>query len=473
MQTVNLETKRLHPSKINPRKGKGAAQSMDELVASIKSIGILQPPTVRQNGKGFDVLWGNRRVIAAKKAGIERIQCVLVEMDDKAARIAATAENVVRIGMDPMDQFDAFYAIHKDGETPASIATIFGVSEHLVNQRLRLAELDPMIRKAYREDKMDIGDCMAMTLGTHKQQRDLLKNNCTSAWMIKRELVKGKVPMSEAMFDPKLYTGGQVVDLFDSEDETAGYATDRSQFYDLQLGAINQLIKTEGKKWLFAVASEKQPHDLKEVAGYHVSRHYIHPENLKAKEKKKYGIIYHIDPDSCQVRITYGWQMVDPPKKKSEKTDKSGKTEKGGFTQNQQKILAQAHIDMHDQEANLNDALIFYLLHRVSQETKKTLRKADTKELYRLFIKDVTGYATKMWPDYDIKQTAKSNRWNIRKTWTPDKDFIQPFSQPQLEAIAKACDISLHGRKKKSEKVDAINKAFSTNAGKTKEWQPL
>ena len=46
MQTVNLEVGRLYPSKTNPRKAKGSAQSMDELVASIKAIGIIQPPTV-------------------------------------------------------------------------------------------------------------------------------------------------------------------------------------------------------------------------------------------------------------------------------------------------------------------------------------------------------------------------------------------------------------------------------------------
>jgi len=472
MQTVNLQVRRLYPSKTNPRKAKGSAQSMDELVASIKAIGIIQPPTVRQSGKGYDVLWGNRRVVAAKKAGLERITCVLVEMNDQAAKTAALAENVVRIGMDPMDQFEAFYSIHQDGETPASIATTFGVSEHLVNQRLRLAELDPMVKKAYWDEKLDINACMSMTLGTKKQQRILLKTNCTSDWMIKRELTKGKISMSEAIFSPEMYTGERIVDLFDSEDEAAGYATDAKQFYDLQLGAIEQQIKTEGKKWLFTAVTETSSYDLKKIGDDLVEKHYVYSDDLKAKEKKQYGAIWHIDPSNCRVQVSHGWKIVKTPKKKSETTDKAGKTAKGGFTQNQEMILAQAYIDMHDAEANLNDALLFYLLHKVSDETKKTLRKADTKELTRLFIEDVTGYASKNWPDHNIVKTAKSNRWNVRKVWTPDEAFIKPFSQDQLAAIAKFCNINLNGMKKKSEKVDAITKAFAEGAGKTKEWQP-
>jgi ParB/RepB/Spo0J family partition protein len=474
MQTINLEVGRLNASKTNPRKTKGSEQSMNELVASIKAIGIIQPPTVRANGKGYDVLWGNRRVIAAKKAGLDRIQCVLVEMDDQAARVAATAENVVRIGMDPMDQFEAFYAIHKDGETPASIATIFGVKEHLVNQRLRLAELDPMVKKAYRDGSLDIDACMAMTLGTHKEQRALLKAKYTQEWSIKRELIRGKVPMSEALFDPKLYTGERIVDLFDNEDDTAGYATDRAQFHDLQLGAIDAIIKKEGKKWAFMVVSETTSYDLKKIGDDRVDRHYINEADTKTKEKKKYGVVFHLDPDSCRIDTTYGWMIIKPEKKKSKTTDKTGKTAKGGFTKSQEEILAQVHIDLHNKFATLNDAILFYLLaaNRLSDKTKKTVRKLDTKALTELFINDVTGYASKHWPDSNIVKIAKSKRWNLRKVWTPDEAFIKPFSQEQLVNIAVACNVDLSGCPKKGQKVETLTKAFAAGEGKTKEWQP-
>jgi ParB/RepB/Spo0J family partition protein len=446
---------------------------MDELVASIRAIGIIQPPTVRANGKGYDVLWGNRRVVAAKKAGLERITCVLVEMDDQAARTAALAENVIRIGMDPMDQFDAFHAIFKDGETVSTIAITFGVTEHLVKQRLRLAELDPMVKKAYRDDKLDIDACMAMTLGTKKEQRALLKSGTTSEWMIKRELVSGKVAMAHALFDPKLYTGPKIVDLFDTEDDTAGYAMDRAQFYNLQLGAIDAWIKRESKKWAFMVVSETKAYDLKKIGDSRVDRHFVNEANLKAKEKKEYGVVFHINPDDCRVDVTYGWMIVAPAKK-SKTTDKEGKTAKGGFTKNQEEILAQVHIAMHDKFANLNDAVLFYLLaaNRLSDKTKKTVHKLDTKALMDLFIQDVTGYASKHWPDSNIVKTAKTKRWNLRKVWTPDEAFIRPYSQEQLVNIAVACNVDLSGCPKKAQKVETLTKAFAAGEGKTKEWQP-
>jgi ParB/RepB/Spo0J family partition protein len=472
MQTINVDLDNLYPSKTNPRKNKGSKQSMDELVASIKAIGIIQPPTIRANGKGYDVLWGNRRVVAAKKAGLERIQCVLVEMDDQAAKTAALAENVIRIEMDPMDQYEAFYAIHIDGESVSSIAIMFGVTEHLVRQRLRLADLDPMIKKAYRDDRIDIDACMAMTLGTQKEQRALLKNGSTAEWTIKRELVNGKVPMSEALFDPKLYTGSKIIDLFDNEDAAAGYATDRKQFYDLQLGVIDATIKKDRKKWAFMAVSETTAYDLKKIGDDRVDRHYVNPTQLKAKEKKKYGVIFHINPDDCRVDITHGWTIVKSAIKKSKTTDKAGKTAKGGFTKNQEEMLAKAYIAMHDREANLNDALIFFLLHRVSEGIRKKLRKMDTKELTATFIQDITGYATKHCPDHEIQKTQKSHRWDLRKTWTPDEAFIKPFSQEQLVNIAAACNVDLTGCPKKTQKVETLTKAFKEGAGKTKEWQP-
>ena len=56
-----IETKDIHYSKVNPRRHDKNKPAMAELVASIKALGILQPPSVRKNDTGYEVIFGNRR----------------------------------------------------------------------------------------------------------------------------------------------------------------------------------------------------------------------------------------------------------------------------------------------------------------------------------------------------------------------------------------------------------------------------
>jgi ParB family chromosome partitioning protein len=135
---------KLIPSPANVRRY-GAATGVDEMVASIKALGLLQNLQVRpgDNGK-FEVAAGMRRLKALKKlakenviAKDEPIECNVLRDDEDASEISL-AENVIRLPMHPADQFEAFKGLADSGKGPEDIAARFGCSPAIVRQRLNL-----------------------------------------------------------------------------------------------------------------------------------------------------------------------------------------------------------------------------------------------------------------------------------------------------------------------------------------------
>ena len=198
---IKVNPKLLITSGLNPRKTPANDQAFAELVASVKSLGILQPPTVRKKGKKYEVIYGKRRSLAAQEAGLKVIDVHLKDMDDQTAREAALAENIVRAGMDPMDQFEAFQGLMQDGLTPEEIASRFGISLLLVKRRLKLATLIDEVKTLYHSGDLDLDACYALTLADDKKQKQLIKDGYDCDWQIKRALKENTVDMSKAIFD--------------------------------------------------------------------------------------------------------------------------------------------------------------------------------------------------------------------------------------------------------------------------------
>ncbi len=144
MKLQHIDLAQLKPSPLNVRKH-GGEEELPELIASIRSIGVIQPLPVRQNCEGYDVIAGQRRLlacraIAAEDGAAEPVPCAILEDGDDAKAIEASlAENIARLPMDEIDQYEAFAAILAQGRSVADIASQFGVTELLVNRRLAIA----------------------------------------------------------------------------------------------------------------------------------------------------------------------------------------------------------------------------------------------------------------------------------------------------------------------------------------------
>lgn len=167
MNTEQIQISSLQSSKHNVRKTGG--QSVADLAASIKAVGLLQNLTVHKTGNGYAVIAGSRRLAALKelqKSGHlpkdHAVPCNVLA-DDVDVTEASLAENVVREAMHPADQFDAFSAL-ADNLSATEIAARFGVTEALVKQRMKLAKVAPAILAEYRTGKATLEQIQALTL---------------------------------------------------------------------------------------------------------------------------------------------------------------------------------------------------------------------------------------------------------------------------------------------------------------------
>ena len=229
MELMHIPLSELAIAKVNVRHGVKKADYKD-LIPSIKERGILQPLLVRKNGRGYEIIAGRRRFLAAcslEKEGfeVEAVPCaIMAKGDDAAAVEASLIENVAHLPMDEMDQFEAFQRLLKEGRSVEDIAHVFGVTELNVKRRLAIANLHPKIRTLYRAEDIDAETLRALTLATKQQQKDWLvlwddeeqhtpRGNTLKKWLLGGE----NIATSVALFDLGQYQGEVITDLFGEE----------------------------------------------------------------------------------------------------------------------------------------------------------------------------------------------------------------------------------------------------------------
>lgn len=245
MKLQHIELSDLKLSPVNVRK-RGAEEDLGELIASIRSLGVIQPLLVRQSRDGFEVIAGQRRFLAcqalqAEAGNFGSVPCALLENgDDAVALEASLAENVARLPMDEIDQYEAFAALIAKGRSVAGIAGQFGVTELLVKRRLAIAALIPPVLKAYREGAIEPETIQQLTLATPKQQKAWFKlfrdpeEYAPTGRRLKAWLFGAEIPVSSAIFPPETYDGNIVSDLFGEE----RYFDDAEKFWKLQMEAV-------------------------------------------------------------------------------------------------------------------------------------------------------------------------------------------------------------------------------------------
>ena len=237
-------------SKLNVRRH--GPKEIDGLAASIAALGLLHPLLVRRHGgndpRGYEIIAGQRRYLAMKKLNAEgapetdSMACVVMQAADDAAAIEASlAENLARLPMDEMDQYEAFAALRKQGLGEAEIASHFAISAQVVKRRLAMGTLHPALRRRYRAGDIDARTLHLLTLATRERQKAWLALSADPdqtpppPWQLKAWLLGGTaIATSVALFDEADYQGGIVADLF-GEDR---YFTDTDAFWHLQNKAI-------------------------------------------------------------------------------------------------------------------------------------------------------------------------------------------------------------------------------------------
>jgi len=249
MELQHIDLKDLKLSPLNVRKN--GRLNGDDLVPSIKANGIIQPFLVRSTkGMGFEIIAGQRRYHAcltiAKECSVDPLPCAIMEEGDNAKAIEASlAENIARLPMDEIDQYEAFSSLIKQGQSVEDIAVHFAVTQKLVNQRLAIANLYNPILNAYRDEKIEPATIRLLTMASTKQKKQWFKlfgqGQNPPQWQLKSWLFDGEeISTSNALFNLESYQGTITSDLFGDE----SYFTDPTVFWEHQSKAIAE-IKNE------------------------------------------------------------------------------------------------------------------------------------------------------------------------------------------------------------------------------------
>ncbi|MCX7954173.1 MAG: ParB/RepB/Spo0J family partition protein [Bacteroidales bacterium] len=139
-------------------------ESIEELASSIKSYGIIQPIVVRKiNNNKYQVIAGERRVRAAKKAGLDKIPAYIREANDDDILQMALIENIHRKDLNPIEIALSYQRLISEcNYTQEQLSKIIGKDRSTIANFLRLLKLPPEIQQGLKENKISFGHARAL-----------------------------------------------------------------------------------------------------------------------------------------------------------------------------------------------------------------------------------------------------------------------------------------------------------------------
>lgn len=134
-----------------------------ELTASIKEVGVLQPPVVRKKGDRYELIMGERRTRAAKLAGLTTIPVIIRQTPDNELLREALLENIHRSELNALEEAAAYNQLLNDfGYTHDQLAAKLGRSRPLISNTLRLLNLPPSVQRRVAAGTLSAGHARAL-----------------------------------------------------------------------------------------------------------------------------------------------------------------------------------------------------------------------------------------------------------------------------------------------------------------------
>ena len=162
----------IRPNAHQPRRNFSEA-SIKELAASIREVGILQPLVIRSTETGFELIAGERRLRAAKEAGLDRIPVLIRQAAESESMEMALVENLQREDLNPLETASAYQALMEGfGLTKDQLAHRLGKSRAAVTNTLRLTRLPKSIQEMVLAEKLSEGHARAL-LGVESEEHML------------------------------------------------------------------------------------------------------------------------------------------------------------------------------------------------------------------------------------------------------------------------------------------------------------
>ena len=299
----------------NPRRT-AAPKAMDEqLVASVRAIGIIQPPRVKEIDGGLVIIAGGRRVTAAITAGLTRIDVLVCDADEATDAMRSMSENLVRCSMSGVDVWRATEALEAQRWNEQAIADALALPTRTIRRLKLLANLHPAMLDVMaagsmaNEDQLRIIAAAARDEQAQVWKKHRPKKGQDACWHeVARALARRRIPFAAARFDAELAHAHGVLwdeDLFAPAGEEGRTTTNVESFFGAQ------------REWLQTNLPERGtllPTD--EYGRYQLPKK---AEIVYGRLGKRDYLGHYIDPHSGEVR-TIGYRM--PELKKAGKPGK-------------------------------------------------------------------------------------------------------------------------------------------------------
>ena len=163
------------------------SNSLNELSASIRASGLIQPVVVRREGQGFQLIAGERRWRAARQAGLSQIPAIVREVTDAESLELALVENLLREDLNPMEEGEAFdKLLSQFGWTQEELAQRVGKDRSSISNALRLLRLPLPIQEDLRAGRLTMGHARALlALATPAEQLRLRDDILSHDWSVR------------------------------------------------------------------------------------------------------------------------------------------------------------------------------------------------------------------------------------------------------------------------------------------------
>jgi ParB family chromosome partitioning protein len=176
LQRVPIAEVRANP--YQPRK-EFRPEELDELEASLKASGLLQPITVRRPaiGGGYELIAGERRLRAATRLGWTDIPAIVREVDDRTLLTLALVENLQRADLNPLEEAEGYQRLIEEfGLTQQQVAEVVGKDRTTVTNILRVLALPPSVRRMLGDGTLTLGHARAiLAAGSEQAMADLAR----------------------------------------------------------------------------------------------------------------------------------------------------------------------------------------------------------------------------------------------------------------------------------------------------------
>lgn len=166
-------------------------EKISELADSIQEHGLIQPIVLRKSGKGYEIVAGERRWRACRKAGLKEVPCIIKELTDEENMLIAIIENMQREDLNPIEEAEGLnQMIVTYGLTQAEVSKSVGKSRPYITNALRLLKLPEEIREMLSEGKLTTGHARAIAGVSSKAEQIKIAEKVVKDGLSVREIEK-------------------------------------------------------------------------------------------------------------------------------------------------------------------------------------------------------------------------------------------------------------------------------------------